>query len=1703
MAMDPIETKKKIQDDYIEYLESILEVRDKEINKRVDSALKRSKFVKGPYLEATLPFRSGKSLKELAEEGILSKEFERISEDIHYERALYKHQDDAVRKIAGDDKNIIVATGTGSGKTECYMIPIFNYLMREKESGNLGSGVRALLLFPMNALANDQVKKIRQLLRNYPEITFGRYTGETEWRKKEDEVRREYKAEHGEEPLENEMLTRSRMQETPPNILLTNYAMLEYLLLRPKDSELFDGENAKSWKYIVLDEAHTYKGSNGTEIAILLRRLKERIHRNSDRKLTCIATSATLGDESAKEALASFAENIFDEKFDVKDIVTSDRIERTVSNGMAPFSPEDYTRIKNESDRLSDEEKSRYLYKELVNDSRIISIQKVLKQKPMNAEEIANRVFNDIEDEKVRFTSFVTLVELATCAKKDETSNALLPARYHLFIKSLEGLFISLYPKKEVYLGRHASVVNDTGKVAAFELANCQNCGQEYLVGRIHEGKLELPVENEPKDYFIMDYETDIDSLDFDEDDEDEDEKVDISKMEPYRLCTVCGRIYPADEKHASCCSRSDVKKIITVYKLKKNHDNKYDINGCVACGSVRKGIVKMFYTSNHAATFTIANSLYDMIPPKTVKDDDIDIGDFSDLFWDEETIVNDTSVEDERGRKLLIFSDNRQEAAFFAGYLENKHDFIMWRRLILKELQNEPQGVNLEDLIERLKVAAEKSNLYSIEDANKSDVEKRKIAARYVLYEFMELDRKTGLVGRGLIEALPDKLPLKKGKWNLTSEELWNLLRFFMDTFRTSCAVAFPETLSCSDDFFAPRNREVGFRLEKGTSVIKAFVPAEGRNNKRSEFVKKIIEEPCNDYKKILSDMFSLIVLLGKKGYFKKEKLTQFQKEGYVYKINYRKWRIKFIDEQQKLYRCRKCGAITAYTVKNKCQVFKCDGELDVVEASEVQKIPYYYKLYSEKKLIPMVVKEHTAQLSKEAASKYQADFESGKINVLSCSTTFEMGVDVGELEATFLRNVPPETANYIQRAGRAGRRTSSTAFAVTFARRNSHDINFFNRPEDIISGKIKPPYIEVYNDKIVSRHINSIILSWFFSKHKEYFDNVKVLIQGDGTRNIADILRDMLLERPQELLDSIIEAIPDQLTESMDIRKWGFVDRLVGYDGTLTTALQKRSSELKQLQEFMDERHKSRKWSASTSIARLINTLERERCINFLASSGVLPKYGFPVDVVNLDIINRKEAAEQIELSRDLKLAISEFAPPSRIVANGHVWTSHSINTVPDKGWPEECYYECPKCGRIVHAEGIYDDEEMKDDEKKSCHCGGRMTRHKFIVPIFGFSTSFEDTPKRVGEDKPRRYYATKTQFWGIDEDELDSYQKEQRIERTVSIGGKNINIAYTPNGKLAVINRGRSGQGLFICKTCGFVSEERHRSYKHKNKYGYDCVNKYLTNLSIGHTFNSDILKIELPQYNGEYDSTKQWISTLYAILEGASSCLDIDRGDINGCLSYVNEHLVFILYDESAGGAGHVKRIAREMDTVLKEALNRVDGSCGCSDDTSCYGCLRNYGNQFEHEHLIRGAAKEYLEWLINEKCDYRESHVQDEKPEYTIELCNPGYDQKTKSVKDIWEYLLQDCEDEEETNIINSIAGRCSDNMAKPNYGASFMIPEIEEKFSSDLIWPERKVILFLKDRYDDYEVALKTGWHCYCTAEDIDVDEFIDRIGAK
>ena len=322
MAFSPVRASKEIALEYSRYLSSIFSLNDPVYQQQFSARLKEMPFSSGPYLEVTDAFESGKTVREMMEAGDLPANYDRLG--FHLDRPLYKHQVDALFQISSG-RNAVVSTGTGSGKTESFLFPITKHLVEEANAGTLGRGVRAMLIYPMNALANDQVERLRELLADFPEITFGCYTGQTA--EKYDAALANYKQlNNGSLPLKNELISREQMKAYPPNILITNYAMLEYLMVRPDDSVFFSEAYADKWKYIVLDEAHVYRGSTGIEVAMLLRRLNTRLHRKD---IQYILTSATLGGENDNDAVAAFAENLCNSRFTAGDVIRARRVKLT------------------------------------------------------------------------------------------------------------------------------------------------------------------------------------------------------------------------------------------------------------------------------------------------------------------------------------------------------------------------------------------------------------------------------------------------------------------------------------------------------------------------------------------------------------------------------------------------------------------------------------------------------------------------------------------------------------------------------------------------------------------------------------------------------------------------------------------------------------------------------------------------------------------------------------------------------------------------------------------------------------------------------------------------------------------------------------------------------------------------------------------------------------------------------------------------------------------------------------------------------------------------------------------------------------------------------------------------------------------------------------------------------------------------------
>ena len=1754
--MNPRETTEKIKTDYRDYISSILHVKDKRISKLASSAVNNTPFTKGPYLEITLPFEEGHSLQYLAEEeNLISREFAKMGSCVHYnDWRLRIHQENALRHIITRQRNMVVSTGTGSGKTECYLYPIFNALMREKENGTLDDGVRALLIFPMNALANDQQKKLRKLLKDYPDITFGRYTGETESKRKKETVaeaearlHEEYDNQHindSDESLKksipNELMSRNMMAAHPPHILLTNYAMLEYMLLRPDTAPFFDNSSAKNWRFIVIDEAHTYKGANGTEIAFLLRRLKERIRHNMSGEFRCIATSATLGSEDAKAGLAAFAQNLFGEPFDASDVITTKRRHRTPPENGRMFMPEDYDRIKERCSKLPEDERALFLYNELVNDLRLFDVYNSLIIKPKRIEDVASTVFADIPGEKEKETALINLVELSAAARKSDNDSALLPARYHLFVKSLEGMFAQYYPQKNVFLDRKESIRDGRNTYPVFELANCQDCEQEYLVGKTvshPDGNyfIQTSSSDKPEYYFVSEY--DAAGLgEFDEDDSVE-ETGKLSSLEKYHLCLCCGRITHFSEKHSlDCCDNSDPRKIVAVYNLKYNGRDS-EANCCPCCGATKKGLIKRFLTANQPATFAVAKSLYDAIPPRPVKAanslDDIFIDDIfdDDIFGDADEVKPTSDLVDESGRKLLIFSDNRQEAAFFSGFFEKKYRLIMWRKVILQCLKDADGGVLcVSDLIRRVMNAADVSGLYSFDmksNSEMTDDQKLDMAACYVMQEYLNPNIRTGLEGLGYISIEPRPLKLKDGAGSiagLKGDDLWNLLRFMMDTLRQKGAVSYPDNLRATNDFFAPKNHSAYFR-QTGSSVerngyIYGFIPQDNSKNKRLSMICKLLAESEPDAealdartRKELKSVYELLMKLTGAGYIKS---TVDSSKGTVYCLNHEKWNFRYIKNGDKLFRCKKCGKVFSYSINDLCPEMKCDGTLEEIVSDDSQRDPYYCRLFADSKLIPMVSREHTAQLSSRTAGEYQKNFEEGKINVLSCSTTFEMGVDVGELEATFLRNVPPETSNYIQRAGRAGRRTSSAAFSVTFSRRSSHDMTFFHDPAQIIAGKITTPALEISNEKIAERHLNSIVISWFFKRHREFFEEcARKIVSFGKDESMATVLRACLDEHPQDLLDSIHNVFSEDVCRSLRVDEWAFIDRLTGDEGSLTKAIIERTADIGGLRSFSEEMQSGsetevKKLGKAYAAEKLIKTLEDEPSINFLSAKNVLPKYGFPIDSVSLDILSgNNEDAKKIELSRDLKMAISEFAPPARIVADNQVWQSYAINTIPNKSWPTYIYYECPKCKKIdPPSDNMVDvtTDLAIAPKKNCCRCGTLMNARKFIIPIFGFSTKMDEKPKPVGDSRPSIYYSTQTQFWGIND--LTEMQKAEAMSRSVEIKGKSVELTYSPGGKLFVLNRGTNGNGIRICPTCGFATGHGTilKGNKHDTKFNKTCSNHNLVNVSLGHTFSTDILKIKLPMHEVKVDTPEgmpakdQLLSVLFAVLEGASNALDISRNDINGCIGEGNE---LILFDDTAGGSGFVKQIFSHFEEVLKAARNKVSGICGCAEETSCYGCLRNYSNQYYHDDISRGMAFKYLSWLLSGTVAVKPQVVHSvHTVEESIGLKKSFYEAPdTAALPDTESQLKSMLFSANDESVIAGIS-KLLDYAGAKNYEHPLVDESIwlDETIWPDIMWGESHVAVFSPANTKQYKQLKKYDWYCYILDENIDAELLFSHV---
>ena len=1499
--MDPIATSTLLSDTYRRYLRGLLPVRDPALAAALRTQIDDSPMLtKGPLLEATPPYRTGVTLRALIDEGVLDPGFAALGGPaLPLDRPLYLHQEQALRKaVAG--RNLVVATGTGSGKTESFLLPILAELCREQAAGTLGPGVRALLLYPMNALANDQVRRLRGLLANCPGLTFGRYTGDTPERAAEGLSLYE-QLNPGQPRLPNELLSRQEMRERPPHILLTNYAMLEYLLLRPADLDLFEGVHGGHWRYVVLDEAHVYDGAKAEEVGMLLRRLRERVGRGQanaeTRPFQAIATSATVGEHA--QAVLDFAAKLFDAPFEWlpgeperQDLVTAQRIPVPAGDG--------------DLDRL----------------------RRALATGPQPFTRLAGQLYPDEPSERAEARLAGLVAEGA--AARDESGSPLLSARYHLFARATEGAFTCLSAR-----GPHVSLarreVCEDCDAAAFEFGCCKRCGAAHLVGAVERSRqgeryTARPVRPDQRTWLLLDgvageetpEEGPTGALD-----EDEEAFEDTADGEAKRavLCGQCAALYPAFTAKSCPCPKEALRAVLRLPTRGSGTPS-----GCLSCGARGAGMVRLFESGNDASASVLATALYQALPP-------------------------DPELADRPGggRKLLTFSDSRQAAAFFAPYLESGHELVQQRRLILAGLATATEresACSVDDLIEHTARAAGAAGVFARRDSRQT---RRRECARWVLRELVALDERQSLEGLGLLRVGLDREPSWSApgplrELGLSEDECWTLLAELLRGLRLQGALSMPEEVDPGDELFEPRRGPIRVRADGAEPKLKvlSWSPTRGAN-KRLDYVRRLLSvlESEADPRELLGGCWRALTSL-REGWLLGEALP---KLGQVHQVDHT-WLSLAPESTGDLWRCDRCRRLSTAGLRGVCPTLRCEG---VLRPAEPDPEDHYRALYLHPDAVPLRASEHTAQWTGLEASDIQQRFLAGEFNVLSCSTTFELGVDVGELSAVLLRNMPPSTANYIQRAGRAGRRTGSAALVLTYAQRRSHDLSRYQAPESMLAGQVRAPYVPLGNPRIDRRHAHSIALAAFLRSAKED-EGLEFKTAGDfflgkqGSDPACSRVRGFLSPAPPEVDRALRTVIPAELH-----REFGLGDGESAWVAELDRLLEQARAELAQdiavFEQRRGEAFAARRSDLAARYERSINTLLRRPLIGHLANRNILPKYGFPVDTVELRTAHcESQVGSRLDLSRDLSVAIHEYAPGAELIAGGVLWRSGGVYRLPGRELITRAYTVCRGCGH--YREG---DSEL-EPACPACGRAGDGPVREYCVPEFGFVA--EQRTRKPQAAPPRRSWSGAVHVVSLG-DELGE-------QRWPAPGGATVWARPGARGRLVALSEGPGGSGYLICDWCGHGAPNKGRPGKsHTDPLRGKACTGPLRWRSLAHSYETDLLhlRIDAP---GLHDA-QAWLSVLYALVEGACEGLELSRADLDGALhSGADGHSGLVLFDTVPGGAGGALRVADALDEAVRSAVTRL-ANCDCGPETSCYGCLRNHRNERHHEQLRRGVA----------------------------------------------------------------------------------------------------------------------------------------------
>ena len=1619
---NPFIAYENCKDAYRSFIDSYHRFTNKEIEGWIKKNTEEGHLLwREPFLQLSLPFVKGEPLESFVKKGTLEKEClnifrAKIEDKNSGPVSLYKHQSEALVNISEKKINTIIATGTGSGKSFCFGMPIVSDCLKMKRQGI--QGIKAVIVYPMNALANNQYEDFAARLKGSG-LTVANYTGDTLY--SEEEALGEFERLTGRrKPYDCELISREAIKDKKPDILLTNYQMLELILTRFEDKELFPLTQRDVFKYLVLDEVHTYSGRRGADVACLIRRLKW--HTGTAGKLICIGTSATIQSgegEDSKAIMAKFASKLFGEKFDL-DSVIGESYEDIPQRETEPL-PADIQVEKEDIEQFSTQFKSILKLAQKIKGSQISA-----KDLESLGETLAkNKLLVFLENSLTVVKSLNVLLEeyikeVRPKAAKDKALNELLAGllvgsnitensktrfslKIHTFFSQGRGINGTIEESNISLTDRGDTTLvskNTKKEMTAFQIVFCQACGQEFYYGMRAEDK------------FI-----------------------------------------PMDMNSSAEESQGE-----SGY-LKVGHWSQEDVplpdNWLTPTGSVKQNrqqyVPQNIFFDNTSNAFSQASGMEVtfirepfMVCPSCGIDYDKRSNEHNKLrvygrvgraTASDVLITKNLESLPEDQQKVIAFTDNRQDTAFQAGHLNDRGRRLLFRQLLYSAMKE--KGVTFENfqrtgqllqipeaadqilkLMKKYKLDTyldvQTTSMFDDEDEGEThhDIERKFI--KHIEYCILiEISRNTNFTQQnledlGLLKVVYTRLEklaadqFKDEAWK-EIPEIYSLSEDLRYDFLWGILTILRRRTAVSHDFITkPRdiqniNRSLNedslfymtalsrTRAFAETAVYDAYKSIWGFTHPLSapaRFAKRFLKIDSQRCKELMAQLFELLA----------------SKEIDLLKID---TTIKFVPRAYRLNWERMRLILSDAPIHNVSE--KSNMVYDFKEygysysglklTKKDFSTHYYKKVYTTPLNESLVIgaQDHSGQIEGNDRKVIEYKFRNEKLpNILVCTPTMEMGIDIGNLTAIFLRNVPPNPSNYAQRAGRAGRKGQAsliTTFCGAGFGRGPHDQYFFKYPHQIISGKVTAPRFLTDNQRLIASHIRSVILESLpvklKAKPKELIDTEKDdLPMFDDTKNA---LEQEIKTNGSSLLSNVKRVFELELKQYTWLDE-SFIKRIIeSFVERLDSSFDDWRRDYKRLKEHLAMLHRDaqyrHQYGVGFEIERISGQMERMRegqagyyVYRYLGSIGFLPGYAFPENSISVSYF---AGTEEKKIVRSRILSLREFAPFNTIYVDGGTYRVSIVNTV--IGVPWQKIKICPKCKAVL--------TEAKITEAACFRCGHNLAMEHAIEHGMPMNDVIAVRQSKINSDEEERVRSG----YVVNEYYDDSAGKVKSVEIKQADAAKVI-LRYEHNGRLIGINEGlrkdvnEGKKGFGFCNACRtWLTDDEKNVEKHYGKDGEsgDCrkngrINDFHRGVHLISDDRHDVLTVRYRLADKAKNELVFATTLMHAINRAIQLALDLDENEINYFLRPAiseSEDYEIIIYETVVGGAGVLEALLEKpvFNRVITKACELLhmfdkDGSC----DKACYDCLCSFYNQRDHLLLDRNEVLPYLKDLYDNR-----------------------------------------------------------------------------------------------------------------------------------